>query len=520
MVRLAEICAPRESYFRLIPKSYTTRLLLNRIHDKALIFRHGHIAITDYTLGDNPEFEKSLSVFDEMRWKYERKVGYYIPEIKEFRIPRGYDLGMLGTFFKGYDVRVDNDAYPADKVKIDLLVPPKDDFQRVCLTFMCSQDEYKSNSKFTQQIIDADTGDGKTYTGVAATCFYQARALIVVPFGKLLDQWKESYLKFTSLKESEITIVQGSKMCMKILEGKYVKTKVFIFSADTLDSFCDRYGPLKTMEVLRATNCYIKIVDEVHRDMKTVSMIEALSNFHMNFYMSASPGRAQSRENWIFNTCYRNVPRFGSKFKLQEEKHINILVKKYKFIPTAQQQSRMVQKRKGWLNGKSYERELLAAPDAQKEDFCMSVKAMLKWSRGQLKKGNKILILCETIDGTAVMQELAEEIFPGQTSRYYGSMNKNEKGPALEKTVICATVSSLGTGADIPGIQHVHNITTYANWISVIQTAGRARKLKDGVQVFYIEYVNMGYLKTIRQYEKRKPTLLKKSRTGKIILID
>lgn len=509
-----------DSFFQLIPKTYSVKAVLNRVHDKALIFRHGHIAITDYRLGDNPEFEKALSVFDEMRWKYELKGGYYIPELKEFRVNRGYDLGVLAGFFQGYDVRVENDAYPSDKVKIDLMAAPRDDFQRVGLTFMCSQEEYRKNARYTQMLIDADTGDGKTYLGVATGCFMQARTIVFVPIEAVMQQWKESYLKFTSLKEDEVKIVQGSNTCRKILEGKYKDVKVFIFSVDTVVSFCERFGPLETIDMLRATNCYMKIVDEVHKDMKAVAMIEALCNFHMNYYMSATPGRTQSKENWIFKTSYKNVPKFGSKFKVQEEKHINILVKKYKFAPTAAQISRMVQKRKGWLNGKSYERELLAAPDDQKADFLDSIRAMLTWSKKFLKEGNKILILCETIDGTAVLKDIAEEIYPGDVARYYGSLTKAEKEIARGSRVICATVSSLGTGADIPGIQHVHNITTYANWISVIQTAGRARKLKDGTQVFYIEYVNFGYLKTIRQYEKRKPTLLKKSRTGKIMLIE
>ena len=98
-------------------------------------------------------------------------------------------------------------------------------------------------------------------------------------------------------------------------------------------------------------------------------------------------------------------------------------------------------------------------------------------------------------------------------------MSKADKAEALKKRVICATVKSLGTGADIQGIQHVHNITTYSNWIGANQTPGRARKLPDGTQVVYIEYVNAGFIKTLRQYEKRRPELIKKARTGKIITI-
>lgn len=510
-----------DNFYQLIPKRQTVKMRLNKVKDNAIIFRHGHIAITNYELGQNREFEKSLSIWNELLWRYEQVAGYYIPELKEFRLPRGYNTEQLAQFFKGYNVRVDNDSvYPADKVKIDLLAPPRDDEQRVGLSFLCCQGDFKKNARYTTLMLDMFVGSGKTYTAVAATCFMSARVLIVVPFSKLLSQWKESFMQFTSLKEDDILIVQGSDMCKKIIDGKYKNVKVFITICDTLDAFNKRYGDLETIELFRSMNAYIKIVDEVHRDIKIVSMIEALGNFHMNFYMSATPGRTQKKENWIFKTCFFHVPKFGSKFKTKEEKHLNVIVKRYTFVPTPAQVSRMVHRQKKWLNGKSYEKELIHAPDEQKSDFVTSLKAMLKWSRGLLKEGNKILILCETIDGTEFIRHIADEIFPNKCSRYYGQMKDSEQTEALKATVICATISSLGTGADIPGIQHVYNITTYSSQITAVQTAGRGRKLKDNVSVFYIEMVNMSYMKTLRQYEKRKPNLIKISKTGKIMVID
>lgn len=863
-----------DEFYGLIPKSYTTKKRLNVIHDKCLVFRHGHIAITDYKMGDNPEFEKSLSVWNDTKWRYDRKAGYYVQTLKEFRVPRGYNLGMLANFFPGYRAYVDNDAYPADKIDIKLLAPPRDDEQRVGLSFLCCQGDFKKNSRFTTLMLDMDTGSGKaqpddtmvptpkgirrldslkvgdkvfnlhgepvkvlgvyprgkqetyqvtlkdgrktycnpdhlwyvldkhgtekvlplsemikdyrtvkyghtinkyrvpmpgpvqykyrdvpidpyvlgvfigngclgetaltlssgnlyvpaevssiigcstnlrrygnysyqfnlpddlqsghkikkvqtkeffkdfpelidsrsgdkhipklykynsvyvrrellvglmdtdghiskhrykmsyttispqlkddvveivrslgygayvsedsrydkystghcytihitcpdkdkplffranrklrkiaieatqyetrtkrdvmaivdikkvspckqrcimvddplhlyitenyipthnTYTSVAATCFLQARAIVVMPYSVLLEQWRNSFLEFTSLTKDEVLIVKGSNQCLKILNGKYEDVKVFIFLIDTLSSFQSRYGDTALMDLLIATKAYLKIVDEVHRDIKAVSMLEGLSNFHMNYYMSATPDRANQKEKVIFRNCFKNVPRFGSGFKTKEEKHTNIIVKGYKFVPTAVQQKRMVHPRTKWLNSKAYEKELLHAPKEQSEDFFNAFGSMLKWSKGLLKKDNKILIMSETVNGTAITQAFAETFFPGETSRHYGALTDKEKTEAKKARIICATLSSLGTGADIAGVQHVYNITTYANDITAGQTAGRARKLKDGTPVFYIELVNFGYMKTLRQYEKRKPALIKKSRTGKIILID
>jgi len=510
-----------DEFYKLKPKKYSTELMLHRVHDKQITFHHGYIAIHDYTMGDCREFEKDLSVFDDCRWKYTMMGGYYIPELKEFRINRGYDPSRLAMYFKGYMVKPINDAYPADKVDIQLLTPPRDDFQRVGLTFMCSQDEYKRNSYYTQMMITARTGSGKSFLGIATGCFMQARTIVIVPFGILLTQWKNAYLEFTNLKDDEILIVQGSNECKKILEGKRHNVKVFIFSIDTIVSFCEHYGPLETMDMLRETNCYVKIVDEVHKDMKAITMVEALCNFHMNFYMSATPGRVQQKEQWIFKCLFKNMPKYGDNFVQKSEEHINVMIKRYDFVPNAKQQSAMIpNKRKGWLSPMKYEEVLFNAPDEQKSSFVDGLIGMLKWSKKLLKENNKILILCSTVDGTKYLKELAETVFPGECSNHYGGMKKAEKTEALKARIICATGSSLGTGADISGVQHVYNVSTYTNWIAATQTPGRARKLADGTMVWYIELVNFAYIKTYRQYEKRKPELIKVSRTGKIVRVD
>ena len=457
-----------------------------------------------------------MSTFDKITWKYRQMGGYYVKCLKEFRLPRSYDPGQLAKYFRGYTIRVDNDAYPADKVDYDLTVPPRDDFQRVGLTFLCSQEEFRKNAQYTTLLIDAKTGAGKTYLGSSAPAFLHARVVVFVPISKLLNQWRDSFLNFTSLKEKEVMVVRGSKTCEEIRNGEHEKVKVFIFSNDTVVSYQKRYGDMNTINMLASTNAYVKIVDEVHLDLKAVSMIDALSNFRMNFYMSATPGRSPDKENWIFRNCFRNLPWFGGNFEVEEEKHINIFIRPYRFVPTAQQISRMVQARTGWLNSNSYERELINASEDQVLDFCNMLRAVLRWSKSLLKEGNKILILTETVDGTGFVSGIAESIFPEEVSAYYGGMTADAKAEALKSTVICATSRSLGTGADIPHIQHVYNIVTYSNWISAKQLPGRARALKDGTEVAYIEFVNFSYRKTAKQFEKRKPTLLKIAKGGKI----
>jgi superfamily II DNA or RNA helicase len=512
-----------EGFIRLIPRHPITKVgsnrkLFNRTDTKEVVLHHGFIAITNYKEGDCWELEKSLSIWDKVRFRYRRVAGWYVPELQELRLPRGYDLHLLAKFLPGYNFRVENDPYQADKIDIELYTPPRDDMQKVALTFMTSQGVYEQNHKFTQQLLEMATGTGKSYAGIASICYWQHKAVIIVPFSKLLKQWRDCIYEYTSLKDKDVLCVQGSDTCKKIIEGKYSDVKVFIIMADTIASFQERFGNCRTMDLFEAMHCYVKIVDEVHRDLKAISMIEALSNFRMNYYMSASPGRSDNKENWIFKTMFRNVPHFGGDFRTDQEKHINVMVKRYYWTPDAMQIKAMVNPRTG-LNTKAYERELINSPASQRESFDESLRVMLNWAKKILVKKNKILILAQAIDTLYYIQKIAEEIFPDKTAVYYGGLKPKEKEEALKAQVIIATSSSLGTGADIKGLQFNFNVSTYSNKIDAIQLSGRTRKM-DSNEVVYCELVNFGYLKTARQFEKRKPYLLKQAKHNKLIFVN
>lgn len=488
------------------------------VETKEIVFHHGYVAIRGYRMGDNRQFEKALSIWDKVCFKYHFIGGYYVEELHELRVNRGIDTKLLQAHFPTYPCRVQNDAIKSRSIDIDLTVPPKSDFQKAALSFMASQGSNERNHKYTQQLIDADTGDGKTYCGVATTAFFKKPAIVIVPLSKLLHQWEEAFCKFTTLKRDDIVLIQGSKACLKLLDGKYDDKSVYIFMTDTITSFQKQFGDLKTSEMLASTGAYIKIVDEVHKDMRAISMIDALSNFHMNYYMSASPDRAEQKESWMFRSLYRNVPRFGSNFKNKDEKHLNVMIKKYRWTPDPMQIRAMVNPKTG-LNTKAYERELINADAQQRQSFDDSVKIMMEWSKKIVKPENKIMILAQSIDTLYYLQKLVEDTFPGETAIYYGGMKPKDKEKALKARVIIATSSSLGTGADISGLQHVYNVSTYANKIDAIQISGRCRKLPDGTPVVYCELVNTGYFKTMRQYERRKPYLVDRTKSGKLVVV-
>ena len=755
-------------FIRMIPKRRSLKEMFSREEESEIIVRHGHIAITNYHMGDNREFEKSLSVWDKISFKYHLVGGYYVKALHEFRINRGYNLSMLHHFFPNLEFKIDNNPYDRKPCKMKLTTPPRSDFQKVALTFMAGEGKFKANKNYSQIMIDADTGDGKaqpddtiiptpdgmkrldqlqigdmvynlqglpvpvtgifpqdgpqitykitfedgrttrcngehlwyadrgngdevistyrlieemlkgkeitiplpnpmkyasvntplhpfhygrecirtgsrihpmyiyndeitrnhvicgimsqllitytpdgfihindiptpelaedvitivrslgdyamltgttvsvrrtktkwnaklqhaepikrqrlaitsiqlvedtmqrcimiddplhvyitenyipthnTYCGVAITAYHEERAVIIVPFSKLIDQWKEAFTKFTTLEEDDIMVVKGTKSCEKILAGKTKDKKIFIVMVDTLASARKTLGDLKIIDMLNATQASIKIVDEIHRDMKSICMIEALSNFKRNYYMSASPGRAEQKENWIFKTLFYNVPRFGSGFKTKEEKHINIMVKKYYFTPDVQQSSSIINRRVG-MNTRTYEKVLATAKPEQQQSFNNALRDMIAWAKRVMDPDCRILILAQTIDFLHYIKNQIDDIFPEEVALYHGSLKPSEKEDALNHKVIVATVGSLGTGADIADLQFTFNVMVYSNWLDAMQISGRLRK-KENITQCYCELVNYGWYKTIKQYEKRKTFLLKRSRTGKIVVIN
>ena len=777
-----------DGFMHLEPAKQSLKLQLNRITYKSIVLRYGHIAITDYELGDNWEFEKLLSVYNEIEFKYNRVAGHYVKELKEFRIQRGFNLEHIARLFKNYKVWVDMDSFPEVRNNANLLVGPKDDLQTVGLTFLCSQGEFKKNASYTNLMVQAHTGAGKampddteiptpsgvvklkdlkvgdkvfnrhgkpvdvlaiysqgmqvtygvylddgrwvdcnpehlwtvydennemitistadmidnmsskkfylpiagpvefehiylgdnpsaynygvtyaaihdmvydidftlslythndietrkeflrglidgtrlynpddadrdmdnittnnirvadtiayvarslgyrvtihtfdelntpvscdtayririskidkaritkiklrpektaqrcilvddsehlylagefipthnTYLGTATSCFMHARTLVVIPISTLADQWKEAFLKFTDMEEEDILTINktGSnvKICEDIVDGKYADTKVFIIHVATLMAYRKKHGDMGLIDLLSSTKCYLKIVDEIHRDMSSVNIIDALSNFRMNIYLSATPTRTQKKEKFIFSQCFWNVPRFGNKFNVDEEKYINVMVKVYSFVPTSLQMKSMIQPRTKWLNSASYEKTLITATEHQLTSFIASVRGMLTWSKKMLKTGKRILFMCQTVDGVNFIYDIAKTVFPeSDIGKYYMTgMTKEEREISKKKTLIIATSKSTGTGFDLTNdkgenvIQFVHNMVTYSNAIDSVQNSGRARKLKDGTPVFYIEYVNFGYKKTLNQYLGRKPALLKVARNNQIQMI-
>ena len=508
------------THINLTPKGWSTKCILNAISQNhtIIIIRQGHIAITNYKLGDNPKFEKSLSTWNDMYYRYE-VVGYcYAKEFKELRINRNYDIFKLQYYFPNVKIIYDNTPSSFERIKVKLLAAPRDDIQKLCVTFLAGAGKYEWTNNYTQKFVQLRPGSGKTYSMCTVTSYFGMKTVIVMPMSILLEQWIDSYCEFTSIDKSDIIVIKGSKKCEQLRNGKYTDKKVYLFLIDTIMSYYDTHGAYKTMMMLEATHAGILGIDECHLNFRALSILLAMQNFKLTIFLTASPDRTERKESMMFKTLFHDIPTFGENVFHKDEKYLNVMVKHYNWTPSVSAMHKM--NTKMGMNTKTYESELINANPNERKDFDTSFRKMLRWALKQMKPTHRMLVLCNTIDGTKYLKSLCDlETDPESVSIYYGTMPAAEKNTAMTKRIICATASSCGTGFDMPNMTYCFNIMTYSSTVSATQLSGRVRKPKDGSPGVYVEFLNVGYHKCMNQYKSRKSKLTEQTPKGKIIVV-
>lgn len=445
-------------------------------------------------------------------------IGYHYDEDKqEIRIPRGYPLESLKNIWKYRDVFYNTPGKTKGDLNISLMNPPRNYVQESVLAFMFGVQPYEFTYKDTQLYIDLPTGEGKTFAGIAAMCFYQCRTLVISPnIEKVTDQWINSILDFTNLKRNEFLHVKGAKMCADIIRGKYNDVKCFIVQRSTILAFIKKYDNNWEMltRLVDAMNVNIKIVDEAHMDFNTIVNIDCFTNVGKTYYMSASPSRSEKNEKMIYRRIFTNVPKHGGKIKTKEQNHIIPLILQFKSTPSYQQ-LKDIKTRYGTSQAKYG--EYLLDPEGAREEFLDTYTFALYLLLRFRRRGGKILVLGITIEFCKQLKAYTEQVFPYlKTGLYVGSGKKKEKNKELEADIVFSTTKSMGTGSEFINHQLTINTITYSSEIMANQISGRIRK-QDNRKGIYCEIVNIAHEVSRKHYIEREKYLKKKAKDGIIL---
>ena len=471
------------------------------------------IIIDNYELHESEQLEHPFQIYDPVYHRMNYLGFYYDKENKRIYLPGGLDLWWVRKAInEKYYTRID--PYPYKKISnIRMKYKPRDNEQLETLKFTAGLEEYDGNQYAPQLSINLSTGKGKTYCSIATIAFYQIKSIIITGSNSLLTQWEQNIIEYTNLNSSDIFRINGSDICNMILNGSSNKAEnasIFLCSHGTLRSFGDRYGWDKVGELFKKLGIGMKFYDECHTNYDNMLMIDFFTNVFKTFYVTATPGRSDWKENHIFQISLKNVPNIDL-FDENKDPHTSYIALKWNSNPTAMDISRCKSSMYG-LDRNKYMEYLTKKPE-----FYELLRVIMDLV---IKCKGRALFYIGTNDGILrvyywICQNYPE--FIGDIGIFTSLVSKEDKMKEKKKRLLLSTTKSAGLGEHIEGLKlTVVLAEPFKSDIVFRQTLGRTRD----PNTIYIETVDLGFKYTKKYYYAKLPTANKYAKDVSDMTID
>ena len=455
------------------------------MQDNRIKVKNTAIIIDNYELHESEQLEHPVQIYDPVYHRTNYLGFYYDKENKRIYLPGGLDLWWVRKAVnEKYYTRID--PYPYKKISnIRMKYKPRDNEQLETLKFTAGLEEYDGNQYAPQLSINLSTGKGKTYCSIATIAFYQIKSMIITGSNSLLTQWEQNIIEYTNLNSSDIFRINGSDICNMILNGSSNKAEnasVFLCSHGTLRSFGDRYGWDKVGELFKKLGIGMKFFDECHTNYDNMLMIDFFTNIFKTFYVTATPGRSDWKENHIFQISLKNVPNIDL-FDENKDPHTSYIALKWNSNPTAMDISRCKSSMYG-LDRNKYMEYL-----TKKTEFYELLRVIMDLV---IKCKGRALLYIGTNDGILrvyywICQNYPE--FIGDIGIFTSLVSKEDKMKEKKKRLLLSTTKSAGLGEHIEGLKlTVVLAEPFKSDIVCRQRLGRTRD----ANTIYIETVDLG----------------------------
>ena len=480
---------------------------------------HSKIVITDYfdsSLLEN--LKKNLSVWDPVTFSYTFKAYKENLEEKTLTIPSGYNLDKLINELDNENLNftIVNKKPRRKRLnkKISLKFQPKNDLQKKAIEFLLKRNDL--NCIGTQKFLCLNTGDGKTYCSINYLVKSKEIPIIFVDQENLLNQWKESILKFTDVSESEIFIISGSNSIEKIFsmnDDEINNIKFFIAIHRTISNLLNDIVTFN--EFFNKINTTIKVYDEAHVEMINIFNIDCNLNLP-SLYITATPSRSNFRENYVYGRMIENIPMYKTP-KYYTEKYVNVIIYKINSHPSLAVQGKM--KTKYGFNANQFSKYM------ETDKFNVFNKEIARILFGIIMGNNKITRKTALI---FQMNSTLEKFYKSfnhvisnhnlnYTTGILNSKTKEDKEKVLnEKDIIFTTSKSFGKALDVKDLECIINLVPSSSNTITEQTLGRLRYLENK-EVFYFDFIDIGFENCKNQLFYRKKIYNKKAKEIKEI---
>ena len=295
-----------------------------------------HYEIMDYELGEFPQLERDLSIWDDVYHRAEPKF-YYDGERKVMYVPRGYDPNILAEHFKTF-IDFINEPTERKKATFTVRLFPRNSAQKEAVRFLSGKNEYSHMHNDSQQVLCMPPGEGKTYCTISALSLLGYRSMIIVHTVDLRKQWTESFQNYADIPKNYIKELTSVAEIEKLTNPKNKRSLngavTFVVVHDTLKNYMKKYGVLALRELFDYLGIGVKVIDEAHIEYSSTLMIDYATNVWKTIYLSATFARSDPGDNKVFQKSFNMI----HKLKIEDEKkrrHVIYMPYIYKTCPSA-----------------------------------------------------------------------------------------------------------------------------------------------------------------------------------------
>lgn len=474
------------------------------------------IIINNYEIGDCTKLENFFRIFEPVTHSYYYIGIHYDQDNKRLFVPRGLDIWYIENLFGEQAEILVNKYYKYHKFE-DAMIKylPRDEDQKKTLRFMLGKDEFRYNESKSQLCINLFTGKGKTYLTIAVLVYLGIRGIVITSRDSWLNQWKERTLEYTDINPKDIYYIKGSGNISRLLrmtESQLKRYKLFLITHDSIASYASNHGWESIGELFEHLKIGIKIYDEAHLNFNNICMTDFYTNVYKTYYLTATPGKSQDKEDQIYQLAFKNIPSIDL-FDEYNDPHVSYIALMYTSNPSPQQISKC--KNKYGLDRNRYTGYVV-----EQENYYKLLTILLDLANKLLPNPNEqMLIYIGTNNAILKTYDWIINNYPelrNSVGIYTSIVSSEDKEIARRKRIILSTTKSAGEALDIPTLKLTIALAEpYCSKIISKQSLGRTR-----IDGYYIDVIDVGFEQCRRFYYKKLPIFEKYAKDCSVIKLN
>lgn len=460
-----------------------------------------HYEIEDYDIGDCYELEKQFKIFDDVNFT-EDFYYHYDDRARVLYIPRGFDKTKLESLLRVpvVDAGICN---PHLRTVFNMKLGPRYQVQKESIRFLLGKDEYKYTGKASQLVLSLPGGVGKTYCMVAALSYLCMKFIVIVHNAEIREQWRARLLQYTNIPDSAIVTLTSTKALYKLKDDNKEKRKhsCYLVTHRLLNNYAKEYGFTALNELFIGLGIGVKVVDEAHKEFKEILEIDYATNVRKSYYLSATFGKSEYKENMIFQKSFNQVYKLSKTSDEIGVERTTFYIASFFKSGISQIENMSMKIRYKFSVQRYFNIEM------EYGVIFNQVNKWLEWIYVTKQITGKTFILSPKKESCDVCYNIAKELFPDKKCCVHYTGSKVDS--LSEYDIICATSKMLGTGLDLDDLRCIINLEPIGSAVNIDQIIHRLMRGNSSESTYFIDVVDKSVPHTITMYTRRLKTVKK-----------